>query len=294
MTSLAGWIGLGHMGAPMAMNILQAGYRVTAYNRSREKTVVLAEAGANIQASPREIVAQADIVFLMLSDANAIRAVLTGDNGVMAAMAPGKLVVNMSTIAPADAVSFAQQVAAAGGRYVDAPVSGSVGAAKTGQLIILAGGEQEAVTPCQPFFAVMGKETFHFGAAGMGSSAKLAINLLLGVMGQGIGEAVLFAEKSGLDKEKLLELITSSTLNSPFFQMKKEMYRIGDFPAAFKVSLMAKDLGLVTTEAERMKTALPLAAAAEATYRSARDHGKAELDMAAVYQELREQNAAGH
>jgi len=294
MTTLAGWIGLGHMGAPMAMNILQAGYRVTAYNRSREKTPVLAEAGANILASPREVVAQSDIVFLMLSDASAIHAVLNGNSGVMAAMAPGKLVVNMSTIAPSDAVSFAQQVATAGGRYVDAPVSGSVGAAKTGQLIMLAGGEQEAVTACQPFFAVMGKETFHFGAAGMGSSAKLAINLLLGIMGQGIGEAVLFAEKSGVNKEKMLELISSSALNSPFFQIKKEMYRTDDFPAAFKVSLMAKDLGLVTAEAERIKTTLPLAEAAATTYCSARDHHKAELDMAAVYLELREQNAAGH
>jgi 3-hydroxyisobutyrate dehydrogenase len=278
----------------MAMNILQAGYRVTAYNRSREKTPVLAEAGANILASPREVVAQSDIVFLMLSDASAIHAVLNGNSGVMAAMAPGKLVVNMSTIAPSDAVSFAQQVATAGGRYVDAPVSGSVGAAKTGQLIMLAGGEQEAVTACQPFFAVMGKETFHFGAAGMGSSAKLAINLLLGIMGQGIGEAVLFAEKSGVNKEKMLELISSSALNSPFFQIKKEMYRTDDFPAAFKVSLMAKDLGLVTAEAERIKTTLPLAEVAATTYCSARDHDKAELDMAAVYLELREQNAAGH
>jgi 3-hydroxyisobutyrate dehydrogenase len=129
---------------------------------------------------------------------------------------------------------------------------------------------------------------------GMGSSAKLAINLLLGVMGQGIGEAVLFAEKSGVDKEKMLELISQSALNSPFFQLKKDMYGRDEFPAAFMVGLMSKDLGLVKAEADRMETTLPLAEAADRTYRSAKEHGKATLDMAAVYQELREQNNTGH
>ena len=288
MTRL-GWIGLGHMGTPMAMNLLQAGQRVNAYNRSRDKATPLAELGAAILGSPRAIVEQSDIVFIMLSDSQAIRSVMNQTDGVLEAMTPGKVIVNMSTIAPADAVAFAQQVAAAGGRYIDAPVSGSVGAAKAGQLLILAGGERAAVDICQPYLDLLGKETVHLGAVGTGSSAKLAINLLLGIMGQGIGEAVLLAEKLGVDKEKFLGLIAKSALNSPFFQLKKDMYSKEEFPAAFMVELMSKDLGLVKAEADRMAMVLPLAEAADRTYRRAKEHGKAGLDMAAVYLELRDQ-----
>jgi 3-hydroxyisobutyrate dehydrogenase len=290
MTTL-GWIGLGHMGAPMSLRLVQAGHKLNAYNRTREKANTLAEAGATILDSPQEIVEQSDIVFIMLSDANAINSVLANNDGVLTALTPGKIVVNMSTIAPSEAVSFAKLVSAKGGQYVDAPVSGSVGAAKTGQLVILAAGEKAAIDTCQPYFDVLGKGTIHFGDAGMGSSAKLAINLLLGVMGQGIGEAVLFAEKLGVNKEKMLELIDNSALNSPFFQLKKDMYAKNDFPAAFMVELMSKDLDLVKAEADRIGTVLPLAEAADKTYRSAKEHGKGKLDMAAVYQELRELNA---
>lgn len=288
MTRL-GWIGLGHMGTPMAMNLLQAGHGVNAYNRTRDKATPVAERGAALCGSPGDIVEQSDIVFIMLSDAQAIRSVFMQTDGVLEAMTPGKLMVNMSTIAPADAVAFAQQVAAAGGRYIDAPVSGSVGAAKAGQLLILAGGDRTAVETCQPYLDLLGKETIYLGAVGTGSAAKLAINLLLGVMGQGIGEAVLLAEKLGVDKEKFLGLIAKSALNSPFFQFKKDMYSNDEFPAAFMVELMSKDLGLVRAEADRLAMALPLAEAADRTYRRAKEHGKATLDMAAVYLELRDQ-----
>ncbi len=293
MTAL-GWIGLGHMGTPMAMNLLQAGHRVNAYNRSRDKATTLAESGAAVLGSPREIVEQSDIVFIMLSDSYAIRSVLTQADGVLEAVTPAKVIVNMSTIAPEDAVAFAKLVSEGGGKYVDAPVSGSVGAAKAGQLVILAGGKKAAIDACQPYFDILGKETIRFGATGTGSSAKLAINLLLGVMGQGIGEAVLLAENSGVDKEKFLELISKSALNSPFFQLKKDMYGGDEFPAAFMVELMSKDLGLVKVEADRQGTALPLAEAADRTYRAAKEHGKAGLDMAAVYLELRDQNKGSY
>lgn len=291
MTTL-GWIGLGHMGEPMALRLLQSGQMLNAYNRSVEKTKTLAESGAAIFSTPGEITGQSDIIFLMLSDAGAIRSVLNGSDGVITAMAPGKIVVNMSTIAPEDAASFARLVSGKGGQYLDAPVSGSVGAAKAGQLIILAGGEEAALEACRPYFALLGKETIHFGATGMGSSAKLAINLLVGVMGQGIGEAVLFAEKLGVEKEKILELIGKSALNSTFFQLKREMYSRDEFPAAFKVGLMSKDLGLVKAEADRLGAVLPLAEAADRTYCRAKEHGKAELDMTAVYMELREESGA--
>ncbi len=285
-----GWIGLGHMGAPMASRLADAGHTLNIYNRSREKADTLAGAGVTIRDSPKEVAGQSDVIFIMLSDANALNAVLGGNDGVLAALSPGKIVVSMSTIAPVDSIAFAKLVEEKGGQYLDAPVSGSVGAAQAGQLVILAGGDATIVDACQPYLDLLGKGTIRFGAAGMGSSAKLAINLLLGVMGQGIGEAVLFAEKLGVDKEKMLELIATSALNSPFFQLKREMYVTNEFPAAFMVELMSKDLGLVKAEADRMKGVFPLAEAADITYRRAKEHGKAKLDVAAVYLELKDQN----
>lgn len=285
-----GWIGLGHMGAPMAKNLLQAGYKVYVYNRSNEKTSSLVKSGANKLNSPKEVVDQSDIILIMLSDTNAVNAVLTQDNGVLEAITVGKVVVNMSTISPKDALRFAEMVSEKGGQYLDAPVSGSVGAAVSGQLVILAGGDMQVLEQCQPYFNILGKSTLLFGTSGQGSSAKLAINMLLGIMGQGIAEAVVFAEKAGLDKEKVLELISQSGMNSPLFQAKKEMYRNVEFPSAFMLELMAKDLGLIKETADQLDTTLPLAEAANETYRAAKENGKAKLDMAAVYLEIKDRN----
>ncbi|WJD83566.1 NAD(P)-dependent oxidoreductase [Priestia megaterium] len=285
-----GWIGLGHMGEPMAKNLLQADYKLNIYNRSLEKTISLVETGATKLDSPKEVVEQSDIIFMMLSDSKAVQAVLTQDNGVLNAICPGKVVVDMSTISPEDSLSFAKLVSEKGGAYLDAPVSGSVGAAVAGQLIILVGGEKKTIELCQSYFNILGKETIYFGSNSNGSSAKLAINLLLGIIGQGIGETLVLAEKSGLDKEKVLEMISQSGMNTPLFQGKKEMYRKEEFPSAFMLELMSKDLGLVKAEADRLETVLPLAEATNTIYRSAKENGKAKLDMAAIYLELKDKN----
>lgn len=285
-----GWIGLGHMGEPMAMNLLNAGYKVNVYNRSPEKAASIVSSGATLLASPKEIVEQSDIIFIMLSDSPAVKAVLTQENGMLEALPKGKIVVDMSTIGPEDSFSFAQLVSEKGGVYLDAPVSGSVGAAIAGQLVILVGGEEKVVEICQPYFQILGKETIHFGPNKKGSSAKLAINLLLGIIGQGIGETLVFAEKAGLDKEKVMEMISLSGMNTPLFQGKKEMYRKEEFPSAFMLELMSKDLGLIKAESDRLETSLPLAEATNATYRSAKENGKAKLDMAAIYLELKDKN----
>lgn len=286
-----GWIGLGHMGVPMASNLLAAGFKVNAYNRTPEKTTALQQAGAVILNSPKEVVAQSDVIFLMLTDGNAIRSVLAEKNGVLEAIKPGKVVVDMSTISPEDSAAFAKMVANQGGQYLDAPVSGSVPAAKGRQLVILVGGEKGALETCQPCFDVLGKETIHFGPNGKGSSAKLTINLLLGVMTQGYAEALLFAEKSGVDKEKMLDMISKSALNSPFFQLKKAMFSANEFPSAFMIELMSKDLGLIKGEANRMKTVLPLAEATNTTFHSAKENGKAKLDIAGILVELKDMNS---
>lgn len=285
-----GWIGLGHMGTPMASNLLNSEYKLNIYNRSVEKTTSLVEMGATKLSTPRNVVEKSDITFLMLSDSKAVEDVLTQQMGVLEAIAPGKVVVDMSTISPRDSLLFAKLIEEKGGVYVDAPVSGSVGAAETSQLVVLAGGEKKTVERCQPYFDVLGKETIYFGSNGKGSSAKLSINLLLGIMGQGFAETLLFAEKLGLDREKVLEMVSQSAMNNVLFQGKKEMYRKEEFPTAFRVELISKDLNLIKDEADRLEAKLPLAKITTDTYNSAKENGKAKLDMAAVYLELKDKN----
>ncbi|QAA34547.1 NAD(P)-dependent oxidoreductase [Clostridium manihotivorum] len=282
-----GWIGLGHMGTPMATNLLKEGNKVNVYNRSVEKAVALVELGANTMSSPKETVEQSNIIFIMLSDANAVREVLIQDNGVLQAIKPGKIVVDMSTISPQDSISFAKMVSEKGGAYLDAPVSGSVGAAQSRQLVILVGGDEDAIKTCTPYLNILGKDIIYFGDNGRGTSAKLSINLLLGIMGQGFAETLVFAEKLGVDKEKMIELISKSSMNNGLFQLKKDMYIKEEFLAQFMLELMSKDLGLVKAEADRMKTILPLGEEVNKVYISAKESGKGKLDMAAVYMELK-------
>jgi len=285
-----GWIGTGHMGLPMARNLLQAGFSVNVFNRSLEKATSLVAAGAGLSQSPKNVVEQSDITFLMLTNGASIKEILTQRDGVLAAIEPGKVVIDMSTISPGESREFSRLVAENGGLYFDAPVSGSVGAAEMAQLVILAGANAQAAPVYQPYFDVLGKKTIYFGEVGNGSSAKLVINLLLAITAQGAAEALVFSEKFGLDPEHVVEMISNSGMNTGLFQAKKQMYRSGHFPSAFMLELMAKDLGLINDEIERMKLALPLGSKAHETYQQAEKNGKGKLDLAAVYLEIREKN----
>lgn len=284
------WIGTGHMGLPMAANLLKAGYELQVYNRTEERAEPLKQQGAVICRTPGDTVQDTAAVFIMLTQGDTVQTVLEGDNGILSSIAPGTLVVNMSTIGPDEAKEFGRLTEDAGGIYVDAPVSGSVGPAENGQLVILAGGTAEAVEICQPWFDVLGKNTIHFGEIGTGSSAKLAINLLLGIVAQGISESLLAGEMAGLEREKLLQMIGESAVATPLLAGKKNMFLTEEFPAAFMISLLAKDLRLLMKETERTGFKLPLAEATSQTYASANRSGKGELDMAGIWLELKEQN----
>lgn len=278
-----GWIGLGHMGVPMAKRLLDGGHDLVVYNRTYEKTAPLVEKGATVVKEARDAVRQSDILFIMLADGPAVASVLENVKEDL----DGKTIVNLSTISPEETKEMARLVEEHNGTYLESPVSGSVPVAENGQLVLLAGGDVKVIATCQPYLDLLGKETIHFGAHGTGSAAKLAINLLLAVVGQGVAETSLLGEGAGLEKEKLIKMISASGMNTPLFTGKRDMYRKNDFPSAFPLRLMAKDLGLITAEATRQRLELPLAQATNASYTEAKpDYGDA--DMAAIYLALQE------
>lgn len=241
-----GWIGLGHMGIPMAANLVKAGFPVTVYNRSPGKADGVF---SSVAKSPAELAKKVDIVITMVSDDSSQESVLCGPNGVVEGAHDGLIVINMGTVSPAASKNAAEILGRHGVKVLDAPVSGSVKPAQDGTLVILVGGEAITLERCQPIFDVLGKKTFHFGAHGAGSTAKLAINMLLGVLVDGLAETVTFGEGRGLDRALLLEMIGETACAAPIITMKIPSVKAGSYPAAFPLKHMAKDFRLAIAEA---------------------------------------------
>ncbi|WQW26988.1 NAD(P)-dependent oxidoreductase [Helicobacter pylori] len=277
-----GWIGLGAMGTPMATRLRDANLEVSVYNLTESKATPLKEKGVAVYTSPIDLAAKVDLVFTMLSDKAAIDAVLSPEFWEQMSK---KIVVNMSTIAPLESLSLEKIAQKHQATYLEAPVSGSVGAAKAGALLILAAGDEEVISKLKPIFAHLGSQTFYLGKIGQGTGAKLSINSLLAQMGVAYSEALLLAKRLGVDAESFLQIIGQSGMNSPLFQAKKGMWLQDNYPAAFSLKLMLKDIRLAKNEAgEAME--LPFLFQAEELYSQAEKSGLGEMDMAAVYHYL--------
>jgi len=283
-TPKIGWIGLGHMGVPMARNLMAAGYPLLAFNRTPDKAAALGCATAE---SPAALAAAVDVVVTMLSDDAAQEEVLFGPGGVAEGLRRGQTVVNMGTISPGASRAAAERLAKLGVEVLDAPVSGSVKPATEGTLVILVGGKAETFERCLPIFGVLGKRAFHFGAAGQGARAKLAVNMILGLTLQSLAEAVVLGEKSGLDRAMLLEMIGEAAVASPIVKLKLPSIAADDFTAAFPLKHMAKDFRLAVAEAAEVGAVLPITATAKESYGRAEAHGLGDLDIMAILQALR-------
>ncbi|TGE28440.1 NAD(P)-dependent oxidoreductase [Hymenobacter metallicola] len=250
MNSLSpvGWIGLGTMGLPMSRRLLAAGYPLTVYNRSKDKTEALRALGATTTDSPAALLPQVDIVFLIVSDDQAVRELFTGPQGLLQAPATGKLLINMSTVSPGISQELAALSQAQGHTYLDAPVSGSVKQAEGGQLVIMVGGQEQAFSLASPLFEHLGKLALHLGAPGNGNRAKLAMNTLLAFHAQGLAETFLFAQQQGLKAQDLHTLIANSAMGNVFAKLKGEAILADNYQAAFALKLLAKDLRLAKAE----------------------------------------------
>lgn len=243
-TLKTGWIGLGNMGKPMAKNLLKAGFEVSVFNRTKQKEKEIIEAGASSSNSPQQLIESCDIVITMLSDDEAVKAVFEGPEGLLTKDHAGKLLIDMSTVAPETSRRLSALCSKRGINFLDAPVSGSVKPAQDGTLIILAGGSSESFEKAKPIFDVLGKLSMHLGSAGFGSSAKLAINYLLGLNLQGLAETILFAENNGISKENMLTIVNESACGNAITKLKSSSILNNTYPAAFALKHLTKDLRL--------------------------------------------------
>ncbi|MEH3113932.1 NAD(P)-dependent oxidoreductase [Pedobacter terrae] len=278
-----GWIGLGNMGFPMAAQLIKAGYLVTVYNRSKGKEAPLKELGASTAETPKALIAATDVVIIMVADDAAVDQVFNNNDGLFDANISNKLIINMSTVSPAISKEMASICKEKGGQYLDAPVSGSVKQAETGQLVIMAGGDETAFEQIKPLLEKMGKLAKLVGGSGAGNSAKLAINSLLALYAQGLAETVLFANEQGIGTADLLELINNAAIGNVFTKIKGDAIIADNYKAAFALKHIVKDLNLAKAE----DISSPLAKTTRNTFENAAaKYG--EEDIIAVIKQVRE------
>lgn len=272
-------VGLGHMGGKIAQRLVQAGCPVTVWNRSRDKTVPLAEAGARVAKSPAEAAATADVVITMLADPAALRQVTEGPEGVLAGLRSGATLIEMSTVGP-PAIYRLASVLPEGAELIDAPVLGSVTEAESGTLRIFAGGQTEAVRRRMPVLDVLG-DPVHVGPIGAGAAAKLVANsTLFGVLGV-LGEALALAVGLGLSWETAFEVLSGTPVGQQA-QRRRHAVETGDYPYHFGMSLARKDADLIAEAAQAAGVELRVALAARSWLDDAVRAGLADRDYSAV------------
>lgn len=278
-----GWIGLGNMGNPMVKNLLDAGFEVTVHNRTKDKESQSIEAGASSANSPQELMESCDVVLTMLSNDAAVKEIFEGPAGLLNKEYPGKIIINMSTVSPATSRYLATNSSKREVAFVDAPVSGSVKPAQDGTLVILVGSTAESYQIVKPIFDVLGKISIHVGAAGVASSAKLAINYLLGLNLQGLAETIIFAENNGVSKEDMLTIINEGACGNGITKIKSASILEDSYPAAFALKHLVKDLGL----AKEAGLNTPLIEPLFDSYAAAQYEGLGDEDVMAIIKSLR-------
>jgi 3-hydroxyisobutyrate dehydrogenase-like beta-hydroxyacid dehydrogenase len=262
----------------MAANLAKAGNEVAVWNRTPGKTVE----GARTAESPADAANGAEVVWMCVSDTNAVEAVLFSPQGVEASIASGAIVVDSSTISPSAEYQFAQRLKVKGVDYVDAPVTGSKVAAEAGSLIFMAGGDEAVLAKLEPLFNAMGKQVFHMGETSKGQAAKLVMNLQIALIYEGFAEALTLATKLGVNVDKLLPLIQASMVKSGVVEYKAPFILKRDFTPNFPLRLMLKDIHLALAAAKESRVKLPALETVEEIYEMAAEEGHEDLDYAAT------------
>jgi 3-hydroxyisobutyrate dehydrogenase len=265
-TARVGWVGTGVMGTSMCGHVLDAGYSLTITTRTRERAAPLLERGASWADSPADVAAAADVVFSIVGYPSDVRAVVLGEDGVLAGASRGSTFVDMTTSEPALAVEIHAEARERGVDAIDAPVSGGDVGAREGTLSIMVGGDETAVEHVRPLLETMGKTIVHQGGPGAGQHTKMVNQILIATGMIGVCEALLYGYKAGLDLECVMDSVASGAAGSWSLSNYGPRMLAGDFAPGFVVDHFVKDMGIALAEAKRAKLSLPGLALAEQLY----------------------------
>src|SRR6266566_3529515 len=257
-----GFIGIGNMGSRLAKRLLEHGYQLLAYNRSREAAEALVKYGATVADSIGELAAEADVILSSLTNDEAVKSVYTDPEGVFAHVRRGSATIEMSTVLPATSRELYEMSRKVGVKFLDSPVSGSTPAAEEGTLTLFCGGDEELFQAAQPIFSSIASQNFFLGSSGSGTAMKLVANTLLGVGMQAIAESVALGQKEGLDRHRLFEVLSRTAVIAPAHLGKLSRADARDYSAQFAMRLMNKDFRLVLETAAAAKVPMPATEAA--------------------------------
>jgi len=280
-------MGLGTMGRGMAANLLKAGFPLTVYNRTIGKAASFAEMGVRIASSPAEAVGSASVVIAMLSDDIASREAWLGRNGALSAAPQSAILIESSTVSPGWIAELAKHAANRGLEVLDAPVTGSRLQAEQGQLTFLVGGKEQVLAKAAPVLRAMSKEIVHIGPVGSGARMKLINNFLCGVQVASLAEAIAWIERSGVDREKALNVLHNGAPGSPLLRTISARMVSRDYTVNFLLELMAKDLKYASADAARSGVALESALTALGRFEQAKQKGHGREDMSSIVEVLR-------
>tara|TARA_B100000809_G_scaffold225464_1_gene236454 strand:+ start:297 stop:1214 length:918 start_codon:yes stop_codon:yes gene_type:complete len=283
-----GWIGLGKMGHPMAINLIKAGKKVSVFNRTTEKTKAHVNLGGIAISSIKELASSSDVIFTMISDDKAIEEIALSDDGIIANTQERVSLIDMSTISPAMSAKVAEAATEKHINYLRAPVNGTVMQAEAGSLVILCSGPKTTYEDCLPLLEILGSKIFYIGEDEQARFLKLCINAMVGISSSMMGEALAFGEAGGLDWNTMIDVISSSAVGSPILNYKKETLKKRDFTPAFTARQMAKDFDLVLDTANLKNIPMPITSTVRQHWSAMIGTGRGELDYFAYVEMLEE------
>ena len=282
MAGKVGFIGLGAMGGPMALNLAKAGFALVVHDIDAAKTEPLKAKGAEVAGSAEAVAAMADRTIVIVETTEQAESVIGGAQGIIRGAKPGHIVLCMSTIDPFAARNIADRLAAMDIAMLDAPVSGGTGRAQSGELSVIAGGAAEVFAKCEDLFGVMGSRSFHVGPLGSGLAMKLVNNMLVQVNTVAVAEALVLGVKAGLDPQTIYEVVRVSTGASAAWELRVPRILKGDFAPGGTIDISYKDQELETAFAKRLGVPLLLANLTQQVYQMARAQGLNKQDGAAI------------
>ena len=288
-----GFVGLGVMGGRMVTRLLQAGYSVTGYNRTKAKAQWLLDAGMRWAESPAAVARAAEVTFTMVTDTAALRAVTEGPQGILAGLGPGKIYIDMSTVSPAASAEVASRVAAGGAQMLDAPISGSVSTLEAGKLSIIVGGDAAAFERVKPILQVIGPKVTYVGPNGRAVSMKIATNLSLAVQMLAFSEGLLLAEKQGIARAVAVEVLLNSVIASPMLLYRGPFVLGMPEEAWFDVTMMQKDMLLALELGRALGVPLPTTTVTNELLTAARAMGLEKKDFAVLYEVMARMSGIG-
>lgn len=290
MQTRIGFIGLGIMGRPQALNLVKGGYKLSVFARRAESMQPLREVGATACASPKEVAENSDIIFIMVSDTPDVEEMILGEHGVIHGAKPGSVIVDMSTISPGATRMMADKLGARGIDMLDAPVSGGEVGAINGTLSIMVGGKADAFERVKPMFDHMGKNIIHVGDNGAGQVCKACNQIVVAVTIEAVSEALTFARKNGVDAAKVRDALMGGFAGSKIMEVHGKRMLDNDFKPGFKVKLHQKDMNIVLQAAHQLGLALPAASLVSQHLNALMGAGDGELDSSAIVKVIEKMN----